>query len=237
MIRLRLGADRLLAQLLPPACPLCSHTFPVSWAEPFCPDCLPGFRALPNAHCSCCALPFPGTENSSHLCGRCLKKTPAYRKVYTVGPYDSTMRDAIQQFKFNQRIGLDRPFGKLLNRVINSDLQVDLIVPVPLHPRRLKRRSYNQSLLLARELGRLRNLPVETKLLQKTSDTLAQQELSARERERNLRQVFQVTRKLQGEKLLLVDDVMTTGSTVQACGQVLLDAGAAGVEVAVLARA
>ena len=227
----------LLKQLLPPACPLCSQTLPAHWRESFCSDCLSGFLPLPRAHCSCCALPFSASENSTHLCSRCIERPPAFEKVYTVGRFESRLREAIHQFKFNQRIGLDRPLGITLNRLLPAELELDLIVPVPLHCQRLRQRSYNQSLLLARELSRLRALPVATELLVKPLETVPQQELSARERERNLAQAFCVLGELKGQRVLLVDDVMTTGSTARVCSQALRSAGAREVRVAVVGRA
>jgi ComF family protein len=237
MVRLRRGAAWLLAQLLPPACPLCKVTFPDNWSEPFCAHCLADILPLPAAQCSCCALPFKAKENSAHLCGRCLEKPPPFNKVYAAGLYQNSLRDAIHHFKFNNRIGLDRPFGLLLNRSLPNRPDHDLIVPVPLSSRRLRQRSYNQALLLARELARCRSLPVAADLLEKTTETVSQQELSAKERERNLKQAFQVQRPLHGSNVLLVDDVLTTGATARACCKVLLDAGAGMVDGAVLARA
>ena len=230
------GLVWFVKQLLPPACPLCLRSFPEKWTEPFCADCLSGFRPLPEAHCPICALPYPAGSHSSHRCGRCTVNLPSFSKVYPLGLYQHQLREAIHQFKFNQKVGLDRPLAKLLNRII-VDLTATLIVPVPLHRKRLQQRSYNQALLLARELARLNKLPLARDLLQKTVETPAQQELTARERERNLKQAFQVKEVLDGERILLVDDVLTTGATAVACSRVLLAAGAAEVQVAVLARA
>ncbi|NOQ51869.1 MAG: ComF family protein, partial [Desulfuromonadaceae bacterium] len=113
---------------------------------------------------------------------------------------------------------MDRPLAKLLNRII-VDPTATLIIPVPLHRKRLQQRSYNQALLLARELARLKKIPLAKDLLQKTVETPAQQELTARERERNLKQAFQVKEALDGERILLVDDVLTTGATAVACSR------------------
>ncbi len=230
------GLVRFVKQLLPPACPLCLRSFPEKWTEPFCADCLSGFRPLPEARCPVCALPYPAGSHSSHRCGRCTVNPPSFSKVYPLGLYQHQLREAIHQFKFNQKVGLDRPLAQLLNRII-VDLTATLIVPVPLHRKRLQQRSYNQALLLARELARLKKIPLAKDLLQKTVETPAQQELTARERERNLKQAFQVKEALDGERILLVDDVLTTGATAVACSRVLLAAGAAEVQVAVLARA
>ncbi len=236
MTEVRQGLVWMVKQLLPPACPLCLRSFPEKWTEPFCADCLSGFRPLPEIHCPICALPYLTGSHSSHRCGRCTINPPPFAKVYPLGLYQYQLRDAIHQFKFNQKVGLDRPFATLLNRII-ADLTVTLIVPVPLHRKRLQQRSYNQALLLARELARLKKIPLAKDRLQKTVETLAQQELTAREREKNLKQAFQVKGTLDGERILLVDDVLTTGATAVACSRVLLAAGAAEVQVAVLGRA
>jgi ComF family protein len=132
---------------------------------------------------------------------------------------------------------LDRSLGQLLERVIASDLEFDLVVPVPLQRKRLQQRSYNQALLLAREVARIRGLPLNSNLLIKIRATESQQELSASDRIKNLRGAFQLQEKLSGQRILLIDDVMTTGATVATCSQVLIDGGAAEVYVAVIGRA
>ncbi len=222
--------------LFPPACPLCSSSFSSGWQEPFCRACLAGFKPLPPAHCPRCALPF-ASGRSAHLCGHCSRKAPPFDRVYTAGLYQETLRRAIHAFKYNQAVSLDRPLGKMLNRALPEPMAVDLILPVPIHSLRLRQRSYNQALLLARELGRCRRVPVNHQLLLRTRPAAPQQGLSARQREQNLRGVFAVSENLSGKRLLLVDDVMTTGATARECAKLLRKAGAERVEVAVVARA
>ncbi len=228
---------QLLKLLFPPACPLCSTTLPYGSGELFCSACLAGVVPLPVAHCPLCALPFSGTANSSHLCGRCIKERPLYTQVFTVGLYEKSLRRAIQQFKFNQRIGLDRPLGTLLDRAVDPNLKIDAVVPVPLSPLRLRQRGYNQSLLLAREFSRLRHLPVKERLLLKIKETKEQHGLSARERETNLKNAFVLADHLSGETVLLIDDVLTTGKTAATCAHVLKQGGAGEIYVAVVGRA
>lgn len=234
---LRRSISWLVDQLFPAACPLCSGNLGCDRQQPFCAACLSGFKPLPAARCSCCALPFQTLNNSSHLCGRCSISFPSFSKVCCAGLYALNLRKAIHQFKFHQRVGLDRPLALLLDREIAADCRCDLIIPLPLHSRRLRQRSYNQSLLLAKEIGRLRRLPVAAGLLLKVRDTPQQQGLSAREREKNLRSAFYLNGHLAGARVLLVDDVMTTGTTALAAGKVLLQGGAAEVQVAVVGRA
>ena len=154
-----------------------------------------------------------------------------------VGLYDQSLRGAIHQFKYNGKVGLDRPLGVLLERGVDSALKIDLVVPVPLSPQRLRQRSYNQALLLAREFARIKNLPVTTDLLLKVRETKSQQGLSAKERVKNLQGAFELQRTVFGSTILLIDDVMTTGATVEACSQALLANGAEAVYVAVIGRA
>ena len=227
----------LVDQFFPPACPLCGKTLPAGWREPFCSSCQTGFIPLPKARCPICALPFAGKQNSAHLCGRCSKKPPPFTQVAAVGLYEQSLRQAVHLLKFNQRIGLDRPLARLLAAQLDPDFSADLIIPVPLYPSRLRQRSYNQAQLLARELAALLDRPLASRLLVKVRETEAQQQLSARQRETNLQQAFQLSKPLTGEKLLLVDDVMTTGATLAACSRVLLAGGAAEVRAVVVGRA
>lgn len=154
-----------------------------------------------------------------------------------MGIYESSLRHAIHQFKFNGKVGLDRPLGRLLEHAISRDLKIDLVVPVPLQQKRLQQRSYNQALLLAREVARIRRWPLHHNLLAKVRETESQQGLTAGERVKNLRGAFQLQEPLSGQNILLIDDVMTTGATVAACSQVLIAGGAAEVVVAVIGRA
>ena len=227
----------LFRQLFPPACPLCGHTFVREEKGVFCSACLTGFKPLSDAHCPTCALPFAGISNSSHLCGRCTLHPPAYEKVYAVGLYDQSLRHAIHQFKYNRRVGLDRSLGVLLDRAVDRNLSIDLVVPVPLSHQRLQQRSYNQALLLAREFSRIRQLSVASNFLVKSRETKSQQGLSAVQRGKNLRGAFQLRGDVSGMTVLLVDDVMTTGATVEACSQILSAGGAKSVYVAVIGRA
>ncbi len=227
----------LFRLLFPPACPLCGGTFLCPASDSFCLTCLSGFKSLPEAHCSLCSLPFEGQFNSSHLCGRCTKQAPSFYHVFAVGLYGDSLRYAIHQFKFNHKIGLDRSLGIILERSVPRDLDIDLVVPVPLHRKRLQQRSYNQALLLAREFSRIRKVPVSGNVLRKVRDTDSQQGLSAQERIKNLDSVFELQGTLSGKTILLVDDVMTTGATVEACSRVLLEGGAKTVYVGVIGRA
>jgi ComF family protein len=150
------------------------------------------------------------------------------------------LREAITAFKYSGRIDLDRPLGRLLAqrlRTAADPREFDLILPVPLHPQRLRERGYNQSLLLARVLSRQLQRPLAPRLLRRLRATPPQQGLNAALRQANLRQAFALSQPLRGEHLLLIDDVVTTTATARECSRVLLEGGAGAVTLAVLARA
>lgn len=186
-----------------------------------------------------------------HLCADCTRQLPVYQGVFAAGLYEGSLKQAIQRFKYRAGVDLDRCLIQLLMPQLEH-LPLDgenLLVPVPLHSLGLRKRGYNQSLLLAKNLLsalRLRqkeakfntalNLRLEPDILRRTKHGQHQQGLSARQRALNLRGTMVADRRLQGENLILVDDVMTTGATVSICAQTLLDAGAARVLVVVIAR-
>jgi ComF family protein len=146
----------------------------------------------------------------------------------------------VHQFKYRGDFSLDRPLGGLLATVLETsgrDFLPDLIVPVPLHLSRLRQRGYNQSLLLARVLGRRWRKPVPGRLLVRLRPTSPQQGLKAVQRRLNLKGAFATRSALAGQKVLLIDDVMTTGATARECSRTLLSAGAGEVVVAVIGRA
>lgn len=227
----------LLELLLPPCCPGCGEQRPLTPVG-ICRPCLRTLQ-LPPARCPRCAFPYPGDLASGHLCERCSRQPPDFLDTYALGLYQGPLRQLVSSLKFRRRPLLDRPLGELLARRLQrrGDPQPDLIIPVPLHLHRLRQRGFNQALLLARGLAAAWRSPVAANLLEQTRPTHTQKGLDARRRQDNLRGIFAVKRQLDGERLLLVDDVMTTGATARACSAVLTRAGAGEVRVAVLARA
>ena len=160
MFRLAEEVKGFFALLFPPACPLCQKTLPPETALPFCSACSKEINPLPDGSCSCCALPFSSENSSVHLCDSCSRSQPPFFSVYSVGIYDAGLRKAIHLFKYEGGHYLDRPLGKLMESALDNLPVPDIIVPVPLHSIRLRERTYNQSLLLARELGTILSCPV-----------------------------------------------------------------------------
>jgi competence protein ComFC len=152
------------------------------------------------------------------------------------------LKEAIHRFKYGRVLPLVKVFGDLLHPAFQNltrDFPTDLLVPVPLHIKRLRERGFNQTLLLVRELSKRTGIPYTERALKKIKDTPFQITLKKRERRKNLRRAFQVKdpERIKGKAVMLVDDVYTTGTTVNECSRALRRAGAEGVVVLTVARA
>ena len=226
--------------LLPAVCLLCSKRLPAeSSATDFCPECRAGIPRPAAALCPVCAVAHRSLIPTQHHCEACLRDPPPFARVYAAAPYGGILQDAVQSFKYHGQLALEQPLGKLLGASLRAAAlpRPHLLVPVPLHVDRLRQRGYNQALQLARQIGREFDVPVAADLLRRIRATEPQQGLDATSRRSNLRGAFAVARPVPGRRLILVDDVMTTGATVRECASVLRQAGAATVEVAILGRA
>jgi ComF family protein len=177
---------------------------------------------------------MPFSSEYSDICWQCLKKAPPFSKVINYGLYEGALAEAINQLKFHGVKRLSKPLGILLQSL---DLPaMDGIVPVPLSIKKLRERGFNQSLLIARTVSKEIKVPLLIDILLKKKDTPPQIGLSAKERLLNLKNAFEVKGDVDGLRLLLVDDVMTTGATVTECSKVLMKAGAKEVITLTLAR-
>ena len=199
-------------------------------------------RKIDGPICSRCGFPFPtiarpAEAGGQRLCASCLSHEPPFTRSRQWGYYEGTLREAIHKFKYEGKTALAEPLGDWLAALASKECH--LIIPVPLHKRRLRERGFNQSLLLAKRLGRALKLPVDYQSLIRTRPTPPQINLSREERLRNVRGAFAIgdRSKVSGRSILLIDDVITSGATVGECARTLLKAGAASVEVLALARA
>jgi ComF family protein len=194
------------------------------------------------ARCVSCGLPFDNFDNDSgHLCGTCIRQTPPYNCARSFGYYSGELSGLIQGLKFHNRRNLVEFLVSLLADAffetwVRDDF--DLIVPVPLHKKRKRRRGYNQSALLAQSLALRLAIP-QTRALERIRATPPQVGLSDSQRIKNVRNAFRAEnpQQLKEKRILLIDDVMTTGATAASATKALLDGGAAKVSVLTVARA
>lgn len=231
----------LLDLALPPRCHLCRCFIPEAGPLHLCPACHDQLPLLSSPCCSICGQPFADAGHD-HPCGACLLQPPPWEAARSAVLFDGGCRDLIHAFKYRHRFHLRRPLALLTARQLGgfvAESNADLVAPVPLHPRRLRQRGFNQSLLLAEILQKEWQLPLQRQLLQRTRYTTSQTELSAEQRAINLRGAFSVpdSTVLINKRVLLVDDVFTTGATLTECSRCLLQAGAAAVLCVTVARA
>lgn len=228
--------------VFPPRCAACDALLERHGPLPFCPSCSEGIRFIRSPLCPHCGVPFPATEGEDHLCGDCLTTERPYAVARSVGRYEETLLTAIHRFKYRSRYGLGKTLGSLMADFAAEiwDMKAfDLIVPVPLHKKRLKQRGFNQAVLLARSLSKRFAIPLDFTSLKRDLFTPPQVGLGREERSANVRGAFSVSHpeRIAGRRILLVDDVYTTGSTLSECSRVLVRQKAEAVAVLTLARA
>ena len=235
--------------LFPPRCVICADLLEPDGTDSraallsrdFCPGCREGLLPIPEAHCRRCGIPFKTALNTIHTCAQCLRRTPAFDQALAAGKFSENLRKAIHTFKYSGRGDLARPLTRFMALELDPPFfppQTELILPVPLHWRRLRERGFNQALVLARELFADHKDRISFDLLVRTRWTEPQINFSGAERRRNVRHAFAVTDpgKIKGKSVMLVDDVFTTGATANECARVLKKAGAETVLVLTLAR-
>ena len=207
-----------------------------------CRLCWENIQPLTGPSCACCDQPFVSSSATlwtpDHKCQDCLERPPVYQRAWTLFPYVPPLQNAICSFKYRGKLGMAKPLASLMILAMPPSLKADIVVPVPLHPSRLRAREFNQSLLLADYIGRHMGLPVSATALIRVVSTDPQTTLTRHERLRNLRRAFAVRTPLAvtGRRILLVDDVFTTGTTLNECAKTLLKAGAESITAITLAR-
>ena len=228
--------------IFPPRCLTCEAILDHEQNIPFCPVCYSKIHIINTPLCTCCGIPFAGADGGNHICGDCIVSKSYFSVARAVGRYETTLLEAIHRFKYNGKIFMGEVLGKLMAEFeypLFSIGDYSLIMPVPLHPKKLRQRGFNQSVILAREISRNFSLSLDFLTLKRHIYTEPQISLGKRERGSNVHGVFSVTDpgRINGQRIILVDDVYTSGSTVKECARVLMKNKAATVAVLTLARA
>lgn len=227
--------------LLPPRCPVCHELVTETDQLHICADCLAALPRVASPVCSICGIPFDGA-GTDHPCSRCLQTPPPYAAARAALRYEGACRDLIHRFKYEYKSHLRRPLG-LLTAHLLADFatlqQPDLLVPVPLHVSRLRLRGFNQAILLGEVLSRQWQIPLLRQGLKRIRPTTPQIELTLEQRSHNLHNAFSVTDSsaVRDRRIMLVDDVFTTGSTLAASALALHQAGCHSVSAVTVAHA
>ncbi|HVY19397.1 MAG TPA: ComF family protein [Bauldia sp.] len=224
---------------LPPQCLACDT--PVAGHGSLCARCWSKLRLIEKPYCAQLGIPFAYDLGPGALSAEAIADPPPFARCRAVAAFDDIARTLVHGLKYRDRLELAQWMASWMGRA-GAELiaDADVIVPVPLHTRRLWWRRYNQSVLLAQGIGRTSGKPASTSALRRIRATEQQVGLTADQRDRNVRGAFQVPASekaaIAGRRVLLVDDVYTTGATVKACTRALMRAGAVAVDVLVFAR-
>ncbi len=242
---LRKGLDAVVSVLFPAPCRLCEAPLETASRIPVCRECLGSLRPFSGPACQGCGRPFVSEQAAlvpRPLCRACRAGVYAFDLARSYGPYDEKMTPAILLLKRNPIAPLGAWFADRLAELIAREPQlgeVDLVVPVPLHRARLRERGHNQAELIARPLARRMRLPLASNLLIRIKPRPAKLRMTRRERWLSVRGAYTIYKgkRVDKARILLIDDVFTTGATVDSCARVLRGAGAANVIALTVARA
>lgn len=227
----------MLNFIFPPQCPICKTR--VQNVHTLCNECFGHIRFISKPYCDKCGRPFEFQITEEYLCGTCLTKKQIFHKARAVFKYDDFSKRLILPFKHSDHIELTALLTNLLFQA-GSDLfaEIDILIPVPLHRYRLMKRKYNQAALLAKSLSHRIKKPFATGVLLRVKHTQSQGHMKRTQRQQNVSKAFQVknNQKIIGKHVLLIDDVMTSGATLNECAKALKKAGAQKISYLTLAR-
>jgi len=238
----------LIDLIYPPVCLLCGKflwerpVFVLNYRIDLCNSCYSSFRRITGPVCPSCGRPYPEDSGPDHLCENCMVNPPAYDMITTPFVFEGPLMNAIHAFKYGGKSHYAKSLGPLLAQFVSDTLYLGtrpIIMPIPLHPKRLRERGFNQSLLLARYVCKELDGELDFVSLIRTRFTPPQTTLGKAERLENLKGAFRLKEGMtvKNRVIVLIDDVVTTGSTVNECAKVLKKAGATEVLCAALARA
>lgn len=224
-----LNISSFFKRWIPRRCMLCGG---VSSNQPLCAACLADLPHYSRPHCPKCAIPTPDGQ----ICGTCLQHPPAQVRTLAAFSYAFPVDQLIQALKYQQRLAIAPILGQALALAAHSRPRPELLIPMPLHPTRLKQRGFNHATEIAREVAARLNVPLSLSTCERVRDTPPQVALAYDQRRRNVRDAFACNNRVAGKRVALIDDVMTTGTSLDELAKSLIQAGALEVEAWVVAR-
>jgi ComF family protein len=242
------AAASIFSAIFPAECRICSELLENISRLPVCDACLASTRTFEGPQCTVCGELLLGqlAIGEKPLCGLCQRARPTYECAFAYGPYEGALRDLIHLLKYQHITAAARPLGDCLAGSLKAAVQAagndPVLVPIPLYSTKARQRSFNQAEEIAREAVKASglHLPISSKLLARVRDTKSQTGLTRHQRRDNVRGAFAVPARVKGavkgKNIILLDDVFTTGTTVEECARVLKRAGAAKVWVVTAAR-
>ena len=211
--------------LFPKSCPACDKV--IGYDEFICKECTSKIHFVNGARCKKCSKKL--VEKEAEYCTDCGKNHHIYKSGIAPFYYDEIISKSIYRFKYHNRRTYAEFYGKAIADKYRKEIMAwdaDVLIPVPIHQRKLIKRGYNQAELIAKELSKNIGMPIDTELLMRTVNTKPQKEMTKADRKKNLEKAFKIAKNVvEYKKVILVDDIYTTGSTIDACAKVLRDAG------------
>ena len=233
---------KFLHVIFPATCTSCEMRL---WDDPVpfvCQTCWGTLVPIAGPCCPHCGVPYASPvalqQSPTHECGACRTKPPAFTQTWSLFPYQSPLREAIVLFKYRGKRSLTKHFIQAMIPALPTLPTIDILMPVPLHPQRLREREYNQSLLLAHGLSQHLQIQLLLSCLRRVRPTAPRTSLSKKQRLANLRRAFAIDNisRIKGQRILLIDDVFTTGTTLHECAKALRKSGSGPVYGLTLAR-
>ncbi len=214
-------------------CMICGYWDEAIGSKYICRECLLKFKELKGHRCKICSKPL---VTSRDICLECIEDLKVFNRVFSPYEYKGELKKVIKDYKYNNKPYYYKMLGELLYQYMEEvDLDIDIITFVPMHKNKKRRRGYNQSELLGKYIGYKLNIPCE-KLIERVVDTVPQNKLKKEERKKNLKNTFQPLKNLRNKNILIVDDVYTTGTTINECSKSLIKADSENVYGLTIAR-